>query len=351
MPDASPPLVSICVPTHNGARYLRECLESALAQTFGQFELLVVDDASSDTTVAVATDFARSDARVRVHENPQRLGLVGNWNRCVELARGEWLKFLFQDDWLDRHCLTRLLDAPVPGVLLVACRRASWFDSTVRPQLRGDYERYVAEHNLPRRFPGRSIIEAEAFAEHMLDFPLDNCIGEPTATLIHADAFRRYGLFHPHLVQLGDWEHAARVALQNGLCYVDAPLVTFRLHGASTTAVSWSARSYRRDVIDPLLILHEVVYAPTYRSVRDAAARRTPPIELSQRLHEAVDRAHGRARDGRDLAEWRDAVRNYPRLLSGPPTHRLRRWLKRSAPTSLLSLGRRVRKLRPRHPD
>src|SRR5258705_231166 len=82
------PLVSICVPAYNGARFLRECLESALAQTCADFEILVVDDSSGDNTAALARDYPRRFPRVRVHVNERNLGLVANWNRYVELAPG-----------------------------------------------------------------------------------------------------------------------------------------------------------------------------------------------------------------------------------------------------------------------
>ena len=79
--------MSICVPAYNGARFLRECLDSALAQTCADFEILVVDDSSGDNTAALARDYARRFPRVRVHVNERNLGLVANWNRCVELAQ------------------------------------------------------------------------------------------------------------------------------------------------------------------------------------------------------------------------------------------------------------------------
>jgi len=103
------PLVSICVPAYKGAAFLEECLSSALAQTYGDFELLVVDDDSPDATLEIAQQYASHDARVRVVRNPNNLGLVGNWNECVRLSRGEWIKFLFQDDLLEPQCLEQML--------------------------------------------------------------------------------------------------------------------------------------------------------------------------------------------------------------------------------------------------
>ena len=105
----SSPSVSICIPTFNGAAYIRECVESALAQTFSNVEVIIADDASTDDTTAIATQLASVDSRVRVSCNTTNLGLVRNWNRAIGLATGAWVKLLFQDDLLDPQYLEELL--------------------------------------------------------------------------------------------------------------------------------------------------------------------------------------------------------------------------------------------------
>ncbi len=96
------PLVSICIPTFNGARWIRECLTSALAQSYQPIEILVVDDGSTDGTVELVQSL--KDERTRVIVNEQNQGMVHCWNKCIELARGEFVKFLFQDDVLYPDC-------------------------------------------------------------------------------------------------------------------------------------------------------------------------------------------------------------------------------------------------------
>ena len=92
------PVVSVCIPTYNGAAYLSQCLDSVMQQTCQSMEILVVDDGSSDDSGAIAQRYEGVDRRVRVIANKEHLGLVENWNRCVDLANGEWIKFVFQDD-------------------------------------------------------------------------------------------------------------------------------------------------------------------------------------------------------------------------------------------------------------
>jgi glycosyltransferase involved in cell wall biosynthesis/cell division protein FtsB len=88
--------LSVCIPTYNGERFVAEAVQSILQQTLADFELLVVDDASTDGTVGVVQGF--TDPRLRVIQNRQRLGIPGNWNRCLALAQGEYLCIFHQDD-------------------------------------------------------------------------------------------------------------------------------------------------------------------------------------------------------------------------------------------------------------
>lgn len=78
------PEVSICLPVYNGAKYLRQAIESVLAQTYGDFELLVSDDGSSDDSVAIAQEYAAKDERVIAWTNERNLGLFENYNLCIE---------------------------------------------------------------------------------------------------------------------------------------------------------------------------------------------------------------------------------------------------------------------------
>jgi glycosyltransferase involved in cell wall biosynthesis len=88
--------VSVCIPTYNGERFVADAVRSILQQTLTDFELLVVDDGSTDGTVGVVQGF--TDPRLRMLQNPQRLGIPGNWNRCLALAQGEYLCLFHQDD-------------------------------------------------------------------------------------------------------------------------------------------------------------------------------------------------------------------------------------------------------------
>jgi succinoglycan biosynthesis protein ExoO len=95
------PRVSIIVPAYNAAGFLERALHSALAQTMPNLEVIVVDDASSDGTLALAREVAARDSRVRVLHNEHNRGMYPTYNRAIDAARGEWIAALDADDiWL-----------------------------------------------------------------------------------------------------------------------------------------------------------------------------------------------------------------------------------------------------------
>lgn len=102
------PKVSILIPVFNRKDYITECIQSALDQTFTEFEVVVVDNASDDGTWEICQRFAAQDQRVRVFRNTTNIGPVRNWIRCAHEAKGILSKFLFSDDCLEPTCLSEM---------------------------------------------------------------------------------------------------------------------------------------------------------------------------------------------------------------------------------------------------
>jgi glycosyltransferase involved in cell wall biosynthesis len=105
------PRVSVLLTSYNREAFIAESIESVLAQTYRDFELIVSDDGSSDGTVAIANDYARRDSRVRVSVNETNLGDYPNRNKVASLARGRFLKYHDSDDVMYRHCLAVMVEA------------------------------------------------------------------------------------------------------------------------------------------------------------------------------------------------------------------------------------------------
>lgn len=115
------PLVSVCIPAYNSAETIRETVASVLSQTYGNLELIIVDDQSKDTTWEVIKELADQDERIKIYLNQQNLGMAGNWNRCLELCSGEYIKLLCADDLIHETLIERevALMEEYPQALLV----------------------------------------------------------------------------------------------------------------------------------------------------------------------------------------------------------------------------------------
>lgn len=105
------PLISVIIPVYNAEKYLRRCYRSLLRQTFQEFEILFVDDSSTDRSVEILTRIAAEDSRVQLIRNRENLGLGPARDRGVKEARGEYILFLDADDYLTDDALETLCDA------------------------------------------------------------------------------------------------------------------------------------------------------------------------------------------------------------------------------------------------
>lgn len=92
------PLVSVIMPAYNAEKYIEEAVSSVLSQTYKNWELLILDDCSSDCTAEIAEYFASLDTRIRLLRNPQNMGVAKTRNRGFDIAKGEWIALLDSDD-------------------------------------------------------------------------------------------------------------------------------------------------------------------------------------------------------------------------------------------------------------
>jgi glycosyltransferase involved in cell wall biosynthesis len=142
-PGDGPPVprVSIGLPVFNGERYVARTLDSLLAQTFGDFELIIADNASSDGTEAICRAYVMRDPRVSYHRAAVNQGIVANFNRCVALARAAYFKWQAADDLVAPTFLERclaVLEAD-PAVVL-AFARSLIIDENDEPVRAVDYD-------------------------------------------------------------------------------------------------------------------------------------------------------------------------------------------------------------------
>jgi glycosyltransferase involved in cell wall biosynthesis len=257
------PRVSVVIPTFQNEHYVRATMESVLAQTFEDFELVVADHGSTDRTWQILQDFAH-DPRVRLLTTPAGGGAVRNWNRVTAEARGELVKLVCGDDLLARDSLARQVaafDQHGEGVVMVASAR-DIVDAAGVPVVRGH-----GLGGLSGRVPGREAIRRSVVKGA-------NIFGEPCCVLLRRTTLDAVGGWHGDPGFVIDQATYCRVLLHGDLVTTTGSLAAFRL-----SSTQWSvalARQQARSVAE----MHRqlAVLAPgllTRGDLRLGAARAT----------------------------------------------------------------------------
>ncbi|MBI2216287.1 MAG: glycosyltransferase family 2 protein [Candidatus Rokubacteria bacterium] len=224
---ATTPLVSVVTPVYNGERYLAEAIESVLAQTYPHWEYVIVDNASTDRTGAVAQRYAARDARIRVVTNAATVGVIENHNLAfAEISpAATYVKPLHADDWLFPECLARMVDAaerhPSVGLVSAYALVNGWVDLDGLP--------YPST-----RVPGRQLARLCLIGGPYV-------FGSPSSILLRADVVRRrQPFFDPGSIHAD--EAACYEVLQDAdFGFVHQVLTATRKH-ARTVSASFADR-------------------------------------------------------------------------------------------------------------
>jgi glycosyltransferase involved in cell wall biosynthesis len=200
------PLVSALMTAYNREKYIAEAIESVLASTFQDFELIVVDDCSKDRTLEIARQYT-ADPRVRVHINEKNLGDYPNRNRAAELARGKYLKYVDSDDIIYRHGLAVMAESmeQFPEAGLGLC---------LPPVEAGPFPLQLSPEDAYREYFWGTL-------------PFSNA---PLSAIIRTDAFRSVGGFSGKR-QIGDMELWLRLAARFPIVKLARDLTWWRTHG------------------------------------------------------------------------------------------------------------------------
>jgi glycosyltransferase involved in cell wall biosynthesis len=217
------PKVSVCLPCYNRHDYVSEAIESVLAQSFGDFELIITDNCSTDGTVDIIRKYASKDSRIRVYVNESNLGVIGNLNRGILLGRGEYIKPIFSDDLLTPRCLeafVNVLDKNPNVSLVTSFTRAFGKNESVRDD---------------KFFLGTGLLDGKKSQKSL--FFDGNWAGSPSSVM-----FRRrdlhIGLFnHMWKYWLGDLDMWVRLLGVGDAYVVPEILSSLRIHDKSESAI------------------------------------------------------------------------------------------------------------------
>ena len=220
------PKVSVIIPTYNYAQYLPEAIESVLTQDFGDFELIIADDASSDNTTQLCEAYAARDSRIRFFGHETNKGMVENWNWCLSKVRGDYVKPLLGDDALNHDSVLRLMVEELenhPDVSLITSARLLIDEKSEPIGVWGPLgigNKKIAGPELTRRCLARR----------------SNLIGEPSSVMFRAEQSKRgFDPFFKQLVDLDMWLYLLK---SGSLIYLGSPLCCFRRHPLQQTEVN-----------------------------------------------------------------------------------------------------------------
>lgn len=248
-------LVSICLPVFNGSKHLPNAIDSVLAQTYSNFELIVSDDCSRDGSLQIIEDYAKRDSRIKVLRSECNLGLFANYNRCINAACGDFIKPFAQDDLLHPEALARAIEvfAEHPPIALLSLNK----------RVIDDKGREVPAHAKGvAQFQTTTPVEGTEVLKRCLR-SVCNEIGEPTAVMFRADC-KGTG-FDETFRHLGDLEYWLRILMHGSYVFIEAPLCSFRIHESSAT------KANKKLLLDSVELLRfGKLYGPALASMEGA---------------------------------------------------------------------------------
>lgn len=261
------PRVSIGMPVYNGERYIEQAIESILAQTFSDFELIISDNASTDRTADICRSYAERDRRIRYCRNETNIGYGRNQNLVIELSSGEYFLCAHHDDVRAPQCLERCIEILEKNPSVVLCYT---------------YTRDIDERGqpLPRTDPPLNLHVLKP-RDRFRDIIRMDHICEPDFGLIRSSVLKKTGL-HGYYAD-SDRVFLAELALYGPFHRIPEYLFFRRAHVLQSTA-QCSDRQSRTRWYDPSKI-GEIVF-PHFREFREyLRIIGRVPIPLAEKLH------------------------------------------------------------------
>src|SRR5208283_2132475 len=232
------PTLSIIVPCYNHETFILECLNQVRAQAFDDYEVIVLDDHSSDRTAAVVTEFIKKtgDLRFRFFQNETNLGATRNFNRGLRLAQGHYACICSGDDFWDSDFIATVMGAILESHLNFAfCRTAIIINDSGKevglipagqPVFRSSNDIFIA------------MLNGNIIAGHSIIF--------------ETAALKRSGYFDESLVYSSDWEFYIRLCRDDRGSFVDRKLAFYRLHGSNM-----GLKQFKDDTFDEMRYIME----------------------------------------------------------------------------------------------
>ena len=250
----SQPLVSVVTPVYNTGKYLAECIESVVAQTYENWEYVIVNNCSTDRSLEIAQHYAERDARIRIHDNDRFLNQMQNWNHALRLIspQSKYCKVVHADDWLFPECIRRMVEVAeaYPSVGIVGAYRLD--------------ENRVNLDGLPYPSPvvsGREICRLTLLGDLYV-------FGSPTSLLIRSDFILGSETFYDESIIQADKKVCFDILQDADFGFVHQVLTYTRRHNESMTSAIHRFETRR---LGRLIYLTK--YGPTFLGEEEARQR------------------------------------------------------------------------------
>ncbi len=218
--EPPPPLVSVFIPAYNSAQFVSQAVESVLAQTYPHYELIVVDDGSTDGTAALLQAY-QNHPKITIHHNPKNVGMAANWNIGLSLCRGNLIAKLDADDFYEPGYLAAVVEVfqKNPGVGLVFSGLNLVYPDGRREPEMVSLTPWVRERAV------------------FLPTLLKTCVIRSPVVCVRRECYTRLGNFMEAMHIHADWEMWTRIAANYPVGFVARRLANYRMsYGANCTA-------------------------------------------------------------------------------------------------------------------
>lgn len=215
-------LISVIMASYNYEKFLAEAINSVIAQSFSDWELIIVDDGSSDNSIKLIEKFCAQDERIKlvIHENHENKGLIETLKLGVSKAQGDWVAFLESDDMWEENCLQTRVES-IQNTAVECVFNDIKFIGEVP-------EKLSKLHEKNRKFLNKKNWPCNMF----YDFGIRNRIMTFSSVMIKKDCFKDFNWNCPNN-KLFDWWLYIHIAYLNKFLYKDIPLSFWRIHKES----------------------------------------------------------------------------------------------------------------------
>ncbi|MDO8471426.1 MAG: glycosyltransferase [bacterium] len=218
--------VTVSIPTYNRARFIGKAVDSVLAQTYKDIEILIIDNASTDDTQKIISSF--DDNRIKYVKNEENIGIIGNWNKCIGLTQGQYLMILGDDDVLHCDFIKKSLEAHEKySEVAFTFTRCNKVD---------ECENIIQEWGY--NFTPPNYLKGIDYLFYTLEY--EACLTNSSTVLLKKHVFDELGDFRVEFARnVFDFNMWIRIASKYNVYFIDEILCDYRIHKDQISQLHW----------------------------------------------------------------------------------------------------------------